>query len=508
MLPYRRATSENHGARGKVIAYHFSLQPSRFAQAGSLGLAVALAGLFLTTACKPSHQEAKDVKLAQSQLDLPTPSPQQQKVADAHLDWNMETLVGAYEKVGLKSPKWDSAARTALKHFAQVRAYGPNVEGFPTQIRNYTSMAVNAGCNDPLIKYLHGRFVLDASRKTPEQMAEIWEEIVNGLESSSYPEIRKFYVHAQAKEIYDHLKPLPPQWGDHIRIAQQHLVAALADKSIPPIEVDEAGHRFLSLIERVRADQKKQAYDEMAALLEKRWPKAALTYLLEGEFYVEYAWDGRSSKMADKVTPEQWKLFAERLATSEKLLLKGAALNPKEGRIPATMIKVVSGQGKGYPEMRQWFEKAMDADPNNYTACNNLLYFLLPRWYGSREMMLAFGRECATSEKWGGTVPLTLSDAHELYYRFDGPKDLSYWQQPEVWPDIRTAFDKFFARNPNATSWRHNYARYAWWCQQWDVLQEQLKLMGDNVNYEYFGGEAEFQKMADEAKKHAPAAAK
>lgn len=68
--------------------------------------------------------------------------------------------------------------------------------------------------------------------------------------------------------------------------------------------------------------------------------------------------------------------------------------------------------------------------------------------------------------------------------------------------DIKRSFEKFFELNPKAISWRHNYARYAYWCEQWDVLQEQINLMGEEINYSYFGGREEFDKMVKLAAEH------
>jgi hypothetical protein len=64
-----------------------------------------------------------------------------------------------------------------------------------------------------------------------------------------------------------------------------------------------------------------------------------------------------------------------------------------------------------------------------------------------------------------------------------------------VWRDIKSAFEKFFLLNPDAVSWRHNYARFAYWCENWDALNRQLRLLG-STNYSYFGGKEEFEKMA------------
>ena len=246
----------------------------------------------------------------------------------------------------------------------------------------------------------------------------------------------------------------------------------------------------------------------MDALLMKNWSRYGVTYLLEGEFYINYAWKGRGYGYADKVTGEQWRLFGERLDLAQKALMKGMEIDPKEGRLPMEMITVVSAQSKGLPEMKRWWEKAMEANPNNYDACDRLLYFLLPKWYGSREEMIAFGHECAASDKFGGTVPLILADTHYMFNKNYGPTNASYWLKPDVWPDIKLSFEKFFERNPKAISWRHNYARYAYWCRQWDVLQEQINLMGDDINYSYFGGREKYDAMVKLAVENGAAAKK
>ena len=155
-----------------------------------------------------------------------------------------------------------------------------------------------------------------------------------------------------------------------------------------------------------------------------------------------------------------------------------------------------------------WFRRAMETDPNNYDACYRKLSYLEPKWHGSTEAMLEFGRECLASEKWGGRVPLILVDAHDALARYaEKANRAAYWKQPGVWPDLKASFEKFFKLYPKAVSWRHNYARCAYWCEQWEDLNEQLKLMGP-INYAYFGGETEYEKMVALAKEHQAKAVK
>jgi hypothetical protein len=452
-------------------------------------LALALS---LGTSCKRSHDEAKKIEIVESQLDLPEMSAEEKKIGDKRLEWNMATLYDAYDKVGSRNKKWDGEAHRALKFFAQARSYGANLKGFPELLDAYVARALELGCNDPMIKYLRVRFETSQSELTPIQIAQAYAIASDGLEASEYGELRKFYAAIRAVNAYLKVKPWPPEGIGYRDRAAFHFYSLLEDKRIPIGEIDDAAHEYLVIVNRWG---EKGPYDQMEALLLKNWSKYGVTYLLQGKFYTDHAWKGRGSGYSDTVTPEQWELFFERLDMAEKALMKGMEVDPKEGRLPMQMITVASAQSKGLPEMRHWWEKAMEANPNNYDACDKLLYFLLPKWYGSREMMIEFGRECVASDKFGGTVPLILADVHDTYNRNNGPSDSSYWLEPDVWPDIKLAFERFFELNPKAISWRHNYARYAYWCQQWDALQEQINLMGDEINYSYFGGREEYDEM-------------
>jgi hypothetical protein len=154
--------------------------------------------------------------------------------------------------------------------------------------------------------------------------------------------------------------------------------------------------------------------------------------------------------------------------------------------------------------MEQWFQRAMALDPSDAVACSRKRYYLEPKWYGSAPEMLSFAHECVDSKVWRGRVPLTLVDAHESLARYiKDPKEReAYWKRAVVWKDIKNAFERFFTLNPDAQAYRHNYAKYAYRCEQWDDLNTQLKLLGE-INYDYFGGKEAFEKMVRLAKEHA-----
>ncbi len=204
---------------------------------------------------------------------------------------------------------------------------------------------------------------------------------------------------------------------------------------------------------------------------------------------------------ADKVPPEAWTNFFDKLAVAEEAYRKAWSLNPKDVRIPIEMIEMCVSQQKKRPEMELWFERAMALDTNNYDACMKKLRYLSPQWYGSPKDMVEFGRQCCASTNWGGRVPLTLVEAH---YSLAGSRHGgTYWRSPGVWPDVKASYEKFFELNPEATGYRSYYAYYAFVCGQWREFLDQIKIARnkDDLEFSLFGGEDELNKLLDEAKR-------
>jgi hypothetical protein len=271
---------------------------------------------------------------------------------------------------------------------------------------------------------------------------------------------------------------------------------------MPVEDVAEAVDALLDTI-GVNDNQTRDAYSQLQSPLLKNWPHTSTAYFIEGKFNYDFAWQARGGGYANEVTSEGWKGFKEKLDVAEAAYQKAWSLNPKDAHIASEMIEMAVSQGKDQKEMELWFRRAMQLDTNNYAACMHKLRYLSPKWYGSREDMLAFGYECVASN-WGGCVPIVLADAHDEYQKILDPVDkTAYWKQSEVWTDIQNAYGKFFRMNPHANGeFRHHYARYAFLCGQWHEFNAQIKLIRDNdgaVDTAFFGGEEAFNKMVEQA---------
>jgi len=430
-----------------------------------------------------------------------------QNVAGQLLSWNLNTTVDAYEKVGVRNPQWDDSARKCLTAFAHLRANDLPDEAWVDVVTTNAATAVNAGCTDPLVTYLYIRFAMPRSNNK-EEFAKRFYSAAHDLNGSAYPPVRKFYATGRALDQYyyaydtkTNLQARDESYGLLTTLLAQ-VETVLDDKTIPPREASDIAEQALDLGGRTDFYNKTMFYDAIEKSLMKNSSDDYLPWYLKGNHYIDLAWNARTGETADKVTAEGWEGFKTNLVVAREALEHAWKLNPKQPNIAIQMMTVVLGQGSGREEMEIWFKRAMDLNTNSYEACSHKMNFLDPKWYGSDEDQLAFGRECGYSTNWGGNVPLILVLAHnDINLRLQGAAKANYWKQPEVWRDMKSAYDRFFEMRPEETQVYSDYALHAYQAEQWDTLNAILPKL-TTTNYERFGGNAEFDKMVRLAEQH------
>lgn len=428
-----------------------------------------------------------------------------EKAKQTRLEWNLKTTVEAYNRAGFSNSVWDESARQCLTEFARLLAAETNSdEPWAEIISTNAAAAVDAGCDDPLVNYLFIKFSM-AQTNSKEAFLAAFCKTAAEMKQSSYPPIRKFYAAARGIDqmyyTYGTNSVGRTDLHELWQMLDANLTATLADKTMPAQDAYEVA-RVASGLTSGSAEVHQRIYQTMETPLFENWPNAYTTWFFKGNYYIWLAWHARGGGYASEVAAQGWIGFSNNLAVAQDAFEHAWKLDPKQSDIADQMITVVLGQGGDRDRMELWFNRAMEANTNDYAACSQKLYFLEPKWYGSDEEQLAFGRECVQSTNWGGRVPLTLVDAHDsIDGRYDGDARTNYWKRPEVWSDVQTAFNRFFELNPSATNWYHNYVLYAYRAEQWDKLNELLPKLGP-VNYSYFGGKEEFDKMVQLAKEH------
>jgi tetratricopeptide (TPR) repeat protein len=428
-----------------------------------------------------------------------------QAIKQAEFAWNLKTLVSAYQLAGSTDARWDDAATRALTAFAHLRSGTvPVAEDANDVITTNCAAAVAAGCDDPLVRYLNIRFSMSQSA-SPEEVATAFCDTARDMQKSSYPNVRKFYASIRAFDqlyyAYGSNSMSMPVFREVYGFMVQDFMPTIQDPALPAEEAYEVSKEYLKEFQW-NADRYEQEYAPVEQTLLKNWPDASQTWLLKGEAYYRMAWNARGTGYAKDLSADQQKTFFEKLAVAEPALEKAWKLDPTDARIPTFMIGVAEATQKERSEMETWFNRAMALNPNNYEACKAKLHYLYPQWYGSRDDMIAFGKECLSSKVWGGSVPLILVDAHSDYVTYcldnDAEKE-AYWKQPDVWSDVKASFDRFFEMNPDAVQHYRNYAWYAFHAEQWDAFNQIVLKLGP-ADYYFFGGKDQLDKMVQYAK--------
>jgi hypothetical protein len=266
------------------------------------------------------------------------------------------------------------------------------------------------------------------------------------------------------------------------------LPGVLADKD--PFARKDAFYLCADLITGYRAQTKDRTvgFDKVMPALDKDPDARALRLLVRGTFFIDYAWDARGSGPASTVTEDGWQKMKERLGEAAQALESAWDLapdrpTPLNALIAAKMIAVEMGRGGARDKMETWFERAMKADGDNVLACQVKMNYLEPKWLGSREEMLAFGRQCLATGNWEGALPFVLVDAHHRLSKYV-PEDRrpEYFKDPAVWEDFKAVFEPYLERFPDNSYARTAYLQAALRAGDLAVARRQVKLLGDNYS--------------------------
>ena len=468
--------------------------------------AILLGGcLLLWSGCGKKRDARAEIALPKAASNLPKTQFDSRSSGNSNrmYEWAKETYVGGYQQAGTKSPRWDAAAAEALEEYSYLRIAGkPRDPGDPDYLKTQLKKAVNAGCNDPFIRYLHMRRVSPGTGSVTPQVATEFSQLATQMDTSGYRNLLKFHVNLRAAKAWRAAyAKQAPEVNHYRRKAMEQLQMILAGEDIPPHLAYEACRDLYEAIDQ-NERQRTDFYRDAEPFLLKRWGKEGFPYLIKGRFYIDYAWEARGTGWARDVTPDGWKLFSDRLDIASEALAQAWKKDPSLPDTPLSAMRLELGEGRGRDRMELWYQRAITFPQDRYDAVRQKLLYLQPRWYGSEQECLDFAREVVKSDQFYGRVPLHLYHTHESLATYFKDSRPNYWTEPQVWPDIKASFERYFELNGEDNSWRHNYVLCAARCQQWKVCNEQIGKL-TKVNYDYFGGQEAFEKMAQTAREYA-----
>jgi hypothetical protein len=429
------------------------------------------------------------------------PEQQQQRYRDS-LAWNQRTLLAAYEKVGKKSPRWDKPARAALEAAALHLSHSIDPVVKVEEVFIEAKRAVDAGCDDPLILYLYARASYGANYPGLEELERRFKTAAVALEGSTYPPLRRVTALQKAAQAHFGHKELSAEdrsEGNRWLDASLALFPKAAESYGKSLDEDhlwlEKCRAAITGYRKLSGDYE-SAYKRVDTVLAKTPALKPLRLLVKGDFHIHFAWDARGNGFANTVTEEGWKKFGDRLAVARSALEEAWKLKPSAPEAATLMLMVEKGAGGDRAEMEKWFERAMKANPNNVEACELKMDWLDPKWHGSREEVLAFGRACRATHNWRVGITLLAADGHwRVAQRMDGQDQRKYYRTPAVSDEIKAVYEEFLEHYPDNDAKRSFYAAYCYMCGRYAEADKQFKRVGERLVWNTFFPQ-EFMKQA------------
>ena len=207
---------------------------------------------------------------------------------ERRLKWNLRTTVRQYEKLGRHNPKWDAPAKDALTLYSRWRSdpFHQNDE-LAQQIGRGCQEAVAAGCSDPLVLYVHARFVLNQSGHAETEIAAAHRQIAGALKASHYSSMRKFYGFLRAGEQLYQLNPIPKlDVTELMNDAAAQLTIALKENDAPYAELYQAARAFMQAFHLMQINRD-WGWAGLQPVLKKKWGTNYAAELSSGETKVD-----------------------------------------------------------------------------------------------------------------------------------------------------------------------------------------------------------------------------
>jgi hypothetical protein len=393
-----------------------------------------------------------------------------------------DEALAEYAKRNPTAHPYDDKAKTLLRLFAYLCVWNDFYrEGLWEHGVSYAHDAMALGATDPILRNYLNVEETGGFSSSSEEDAERFNHDSDAFLATGYPALFKLRVCLATLDNLANFKTnrQPPpdapsmlarnyyvaQWGVNYRelLKQNFNHEVLYDTGDDAMESAESDEELLDLI----IAELDRDYNEID-------PRNPVKLELDGAFYVHDAWHARGSGWANTVSQDGWKQFGERLDKAAQILEPLYDQFPNETGTCHAMMTVELGQGQGRDRMEKWFQRAIKADPEDYAAYKSKEWYLLPRWYGSSDDILAFGKECVSGGDWAAKIPMILPTG----IAESGNGDPSLYTDPDIWALLEKVYREYLARYPNAINYRTNFAMHAYDGGHKDVAREQFKILG------------------------------
>lgn len=312
--------------------------------------------------------------------DFDRPIPQgverQKRSYNEMLAWHRKTMGGAYEKIGKRNPKWDTAAREALDIAARRFSLTSDPDVPMRAIYGPAKRAVDAGCDDPMVLYMYATASTLKNYPGPAEFERRFKVATTALEKSDYAPAWRALALRHAALAVPTQNPSPEDLKEEARLFDAAVALAIKSFAVDEPSPQRDVHLFMVLDSAVLGNQRMSGdwqalFDRVDTALAAVPALKVVRLQVRAKYLTAYGWDARGRGFAGTVTDEGAETFRKRLTEARKTLEEAWKLQPGSSRTANNMLTVERGIGGNRAEMEKWFSRAMEADVDNVEACNS-----------------------------------------------------------------------------------------------------------------------------------------
>ncbi|MCF7784978.1 MAG: hypothetical protein K9N47_02590 [Prosthecobacter sp.] len=345
--------------------------------------------------------------------------------------WMQRVLLPPFEKHLVKWPAQTEAARSFVQQALMAKIGHPDVD----PKRHWEALAkegaalVKEHVDEPLVLWLTAAAVWEFREGQTEARNYLSKAARHKL-VKEYPSVLLACIKADDKVIGN----IRYRSRDSIAKINLDRYKALM-KSAPDSSVyspQDDGLLYEDLDSIIGSIPAKECSAELEQLSATPHFSPWLREMLLGKMQNHIAWIYRGEGYANTVTEDNGSKFEEYQIKARAHFLKAWELRPDRAAAAASMIDIVKcGHGRPEDTLRRWFDHAITAEFDNYTAYYNYLWALRPRWGGSLNKMKALYCACALTERHDTAVTKALRRALD-YLEEDADDGRSLLSQPPM----------------------------------------------------------------------------
>lgn len=410
-----------------------------------------------------------------------------------------------FAKLHPKMPHNDPEIDTAIRLAAYLKIWGDYYMEDLNPLLDRYAKAVQQRYPDPMMKGVIQAYFYKSMMSSTDDFQGILIRDLEALEKSDYPPCFKFFL-CRTLLIDCYIVKSQPKYRDAMPRSQSlypevsqrmtRWYRQMIQEKYPDDLLFSYGEEVLSYVR-----PKEEALNLFHDVLEKSFPEnkspSALRIALQGSYYTTYAWNARGGSWARDVSEESWKLFYQRLEKASEILEKGYTQYPQFNPISREMLTVELGLNRGREQFNLWFNRAIDADPDDFQTYASKQNYLLARWHGSDKEGYAFAMNCVEIGNWQCKIPMILTNVlADVSER--NPK---IYAHPEIWKQAHYVYSTYLEQHPRSTIYRSHFAKAAALGEHWQVAQEQFEKLGNDWDRHAFD-KNEYETLRQTVKEH------